>query len=80
MQRVAIARALVNQPKLLMADEPTGNLDSANSNAILALLHELRQDGLTVVVVTHNLEVAGGADRCLTLRDGKLIGHEGKNA
>ena len=73
MQRVAIARALVNQPKFLLADEPTGNLDSVNSDAILQLFHELRQDGLTVIVVTHNQEFAQSADRRLTLRDGKIV-------
>jgi putative ABC transport system ATP-binding protein len=73
MQRVAIARALVNDPSLLLADEPTGNLDSATSERILALLHELHQGGLTVVVVTHNEALAQAAQRSLVLNDGKII-------
>jgi putative ABC transport system ATP-binding protein len=73
MQRVAIARALVNQPRFLLADEPTGNLDSVNSAAILRLFQELRQDGLTIIAVTHNEEFARSADRRLTLRDGKVV-------
>lgn len=72
MQRVAIARALVNSPRLLLADEPTGNLDSANGDAIIDLFHSLNQDGLTVIVVTHNDTLARAAHRQLTLRDGKL--------
>ncbi|HLK56237.1 MAG TPA: ABC transporter ATP-binding protein [Chthonomonadaceae bacterium] len=73
MQRAAIARALINSPRLLMADEPTGNLDSANGEAILALFQQLNHDGLTVVVVTHNEALAEAAPRRLTLRDGKLV-------
>ena len=73
MQRTAIARALINSPRLLMADEPTGNLDSASGEAILALFQQLNQDGLTVVVVTHNEALAEAAPRKLTLRDGKLV-------
>jgi len=73
MQRAAIARALINAPRLLMADEPTGNLDSVNGEAILALFHQLNTEGLTVVVVTHNAVLAESAQRQLTLRDGQLI-------
>jgi ABC-type lipoprotein export system ATPase subunit len=73
MQRVAIARALINTPRLLLADEPTGNLDSANGDAIIALFHQLNREGLTVVVVTHNPTLATAANRQLTLRDGKLV-------
>jgi len=73
MQRVAIARALINTPRLLLADEPTGNLDSANGDAIIALFHQLNREGLTVVVVTHNPTLAAAANRQLTLRDGKLV-------
>ncbi len=73
MQRVAIARALINSPQLLLADEPTGNLDSATSDSILALLRDLNRDGLTVVVVTHNDVLARAADRRLTLQDGRIL-------
>lgn len=73
MQRVAIARALVNEPLLLLADEPTGNLDSDTGASILELFRELNRAGLTVVVVTHNPVLARVAARCLTLRDGRLV-------
>lgn len=73
MQRVAIARALINSPALLLADEPTGNLDSQTGESITNLLHELRHDsGVTVIVVTHNEALAQAADYRLTLRDGHL--------
>ncbi|MCO6412548.1 MAG: ABC transporter ATP-binding protein [Thiogranum sp.] len=72
-QRVAIARALVTQPSLLLADEPTGNVDSATSADIMRLLDELnREDGLTIVLITHEPEVAEHAGRRLVLRDGHL--------
>lgn len=73
MQRVAIARALINDPKLLLADEPTGNLDSASGDSIIALFDQLNRDGLTVVTVTHNATLARAAHRQLTMQDGKLI-------
>jgi putative ABC transport system ATP-binding protein len=73
MQRVAIARALVNSPRLLLADEPTGNLDSASGESILALFQQLNRDGLTVLVVTHNPGLASAARRQLMLRDGRLV-------
>ncbi len=74
MQRAAIARALVNRPALLLADEPTGNLDTAMGESIVALFLELNREGLTVVVVTHNLAVARVANRRLHMADGKMIG------
>ena len=72
MQRVAIARALINEPQLLLADEPTGNLDTASGESIIALFQQLRAEGLTVVVVTHNPALAAVAQRQLQLRDGRL--------
>lgn len=74
MQRVAIARALVHRPSILLADEPTGNLDTATGDSLIALLKELHTAGLTVVVVTHNPSVASVADRAITLLDGKVAG------
>ncbi len=73
MQRVAIARALIKEPVLLLADEPTGNLDSATGTEILALLKSLHQGGLTIVMVTHDLNAARTAEGVLHLRDGRLI-------
>ena len=75
-QRVAIARALVNDPVLLLADEPTGNLDTRTSVGIMAVLQELHRGGLTMVVVTHEPDIARYAERILTFRDGCLIGDE----
>jgi putative ABC transport system ATP-binding protein len=71
-QRVAIARALVTQPHILLADEPTGNLDSQASAEIMALFKQLNQHGLTVIIVTHEPDVAAEARRVLTIRDGLL--------
>ncbi len=73
MQRVAIARALINRPQILLADEPTGNLDSVNGEAILQLFHQLHREGLTIVVVTHNPILADATQRQLVLRDGQLV-------
>jgi len=73
MQRVAIARALVNRPLMLLADEPTGNLDSHTGESILNLFRELHAEGLTLVVVTHNPALATAAQRLLTLRDGCIV-------
>jgi putative ABC transport system ATP-binding protein len=72
MQRVAIARALMNRPRLLLADEPTGNLDSATAAGVVALLRDLHREGLTVVVVTHNEALAAAADRRLAMADGRM--------
>jgi putative ABC transport system ATP-binding protein len=69
-QRVAIARALVNQPRLLLADEPTGNLDSRTSVEVMALLQELGRDGITVVLVTHESDIAEYSSRVIVMRDG----------
>ncbi|PJK00602.1 macrolide ABC transporter ATP-binding protein [Lysobacteraceae bacterium NML91-0213] len=71
-QRVAIARALINQPPVLLADEPTGALDSRTGEEILALFKRLRDDGHTVVLITHDAEVAAHADRTFVMRDGEL--------
>lgn len=71
-QRVAIGRALMNEPRLLLADEPTGNLDSATGNDILAVLERLHQAGQTIVMVTHDDRVARKAQRVITLTDGKV--------
>jgi macrolide transport system ATP-binding/permease protein len=79
-QRVAIARALVNSPSILMADEPTGNLDSASSAEILRILKDLHRSGLTVIVVTHDAEVAQIADRTITMKDGRVAGDSGRIA
>jgi len=71
-QRVAIARALVNEPKLVLADEPTGNLDSRTGEGILALFAELHAQGTTVILVTHDPGVAGRSERIVRLRDGRV--------
>jgi putative ABC transport system ATP-binding protein len=73
-QRVAIARALVTEPTLLLADEPTGNLDSASGAEVLALVEELHGTGLTVVLVTHDQAVAGRAQRVVLVSDGRVVG------
>jgi putative ABC transport system ATP-binding protein len=75
-QRVAIARALVNEPVILLADEPTGNLDTRTSVEIMAVLQDLHRAGLTVILVTHELDIARYAERTLMFRDGGLVGDE----
>jgi len=72
-QRVAIARALVTHPSLVLADEPTGNLDSASGREIMQLLTSLHQKGTTVILVTHNQEIADHAQRVVVLRDGRVV-------
>ncbi len=73
-QRVAIARAIVNHPEILLADEPTGNLDTENSNNVLALLRDLNKRlGQTVLMITHNPEAAAYGDRTVHMRDGKMV-------
>ncbi|CAG0989384.1 sulfonate transport system ATP-binding protein [Burkholderiales bacterium] len=72
-QRVAIARALVNEPKLILADEPTGALDSTTSIEVMALLQALNRDGITIVVVTHERDIAAFASRTIQFRDGRVV-------
>jgi len=72
-QRVAIARALVNNPKILLCDEPTGNLDSKTGVLVLNILRKLNEKGKTLIIVTHDPEIASQADRIITIRDGKIV-------
>ena len=72
-QRVAIARAIVNKPQLLFADEPTGNLDSRTGEQIMQVFHELHSGGITIVLVTHEMDIAVQADRMTRMRDGRLV-------
>lgn len=73
-QRAAIARALLNNPKILLADEPTGNLDKANSYEVIELFHTIRKElGTTIIIVTHNPEIAARADREIQLSDGEIV-------
>jgi putative ABC transport system ATP-binding protein len=79
-QRVAIARSLVNEPAVILADEPTGNLDTRTSVEILALLQRLNREGLTIVLVTHEPDIASYAGRVMVFRDGRLLSDERKPA
>lgn len=72
-QRAAIARALVNSPKIILADEPTGNLDTQTGEAILELFHELHRQGRTIAIVTHDIEIARIAQRQVEIRDGRIV-------
>jgi putative ABC transport system ATP-binding protein len=73
-QRVSIARAFVKRPRIVWADEPTGNLDSTSAELVMDLLLELRADGTTLVLVTHDLELAARTDRTIEMRDGRVVG------
>jgi len=75
-QRVAIARSLVSEPAIVLADEPTGNLDTVTGAGIIELLHELHEQGTTGVVITHDREIAAMLPRCVELRDGRLVSDE----
>ncbi len=78
-QRVAIARALANEPALVLADEPTGNLDSEAASEVLRLFQMLHRSGLTLVIVTHDARIAAGADRVLAMRDGSFANEAGSS-
>jgi putative ABC transport system ATP-binding protein len=71
-QRVAVARAIVNQPELILADEPTGNLDTDNADAILEIFKRLNGEGMTVIIVSHDVKVAGACGTTAVMKDGRL--------
>jgi len=73
MQRVAVARSLINDPKVILADEPTGNLDSRNAAAVIELFQSLHQRGIAIVMVTHNTELAGRCGKVVHIEDGKVV-------
>lgn len=72
-QRVAVARAIAARPPVILADEPTGNLDTKSTKEVMAILHELKDEGRTVIVITHDNEIAEEAERVIRIRDGKLV-------
>ncbi len=74
-QRAAVARALVNNPKIILADEPTGNLDTRTGAAVLELFHELHRQGRTIAIVTHDPDIARVAQRAIEIRDGRIVPH-----
>jgi putative ABC transport system ATP-binding protein len=73
-QRVAIARALANNPKIIIADEPTGNLDLKSSDEVMNIMKKLHDEGRTIIMVTHNPEITENCDRVIRLRDGRILG------
>ena len=79
-QRVAIARALANNPSIILADEPTGNLDSSSSKEIMELFRQLNAEGKTVIIVTHERDIAEYTDRIITFKDGEIIKDEGRES
>jgi len=72
-QRVAVARALINDPSIIIGDEPTGNLDSKTGDVVMELLLKLNKDGRTILLVTHDADIAGKSDRIMHIRDGRIV-------
>jgi len=76
-QRVAIARALAGDPPVILADEPTGNLDSRSGKEVMEILKDLHTNGKTVIIITHDLNVAGQVERIIKMQDGRIVNNEG---